>query len=153
MIGNLLISAALFVLGPIGCAYTLLQRTSSLKDPHEERSDEKQAGQEQRRLSLCATWRGVVITDENGIVGSVDTVYALTLKSDSTCLLRNKRGEFQGQWTFSDRKPSFYLSIHFSSPEQESSLYFLGYVRDWGLQLYESGVRPHMIDVTWNLRQ
>lgn len=102
---------------------------------------------------LCSTWRGVIVTRDNGQTVSTDTVLAFTINRDGTWSLKNQLGVFTGQWSFRDEKPGFYFALHCDTPKPEFNKYFVGYFRDGGLDLHSTHEVPHTIDVKWKLKR
>ena len=135
-----------------GCGYTQLK----LAPPSSNREVETRAVDSWQVDLLCRTWKGTIVTKMNGIPISTDSIYSLTIYPDSTWELEDERGLFTGQWSFKDGptgRPEFSFSMRSNVPDRELDKHFIGYFRDWGLQLYPGHSGPHMIDVEWNLRR
>lgn len=142
--------SAMSLLAVLGCGYTQLKSSP----PSIYRQKAEQVSSSWKLDSICATWEGVVLTRMNGTTISVDSIYTLTIYPDSTWELENDRGLFAGQWSFRDNwqeKPEFSFSIHSKTTGLEFNKTFIGYFRDWGLQLYSTHDGPHMISVEWDL--
>ena len=142
--------ALVLLLAVSGCGYTHLKSTL----PSTYHREARQVVSSWKLGSLCNTWAGVIVTKLNGTPVSVDSIYAITIYPDSIWELENERGVFTGQWSFSDSeidKPEFSFSIRTNTTDRELNKSFIGYFRDWGLQLYSTYDGPHMINVEWDL--
>ena len=140
-------------LSVLGCGYTIVKSDPAPTDSYKEMLREQTSASERKRQMLCTTWRGSITTEMNGTLRSVDTLIGFSINRDGTWSLRNRNGIYQGHWTFRDDRPSFNFNIHCDCSEQDFNKYFVGYFRDWGVQLYSIGERPHYIEVQWKLHK
>lgn len=133
--------------------YTILKQDQtdeiiSTREPQVQGSDLNS-----KRLSICTTWTGVIVTYNNGIVESRDSIFELTLNRDSTFSLQIKRGYFCGSWSFRESRGSYSLVLECDRTDFPYYTYLSVSVKDWGLQLHSIVNRPHFIGVNWKLRQ
>src|SRR2546425_550370 len=120
-----------------GCGFTAIKRDPSLKYPYEERAREHRTASEQRRLRLCKTFAGKIISPvsfRNTV--STDSILSLSILEDGSWVLANHQGTFRGTWTFTDRNGIVYFNMKCSCRKREFNSSFIVYFKDWGIQLF-----------------